>query len=44
MKMKLFRLKVVVMAFAALAAWTLPVQASKIRVVTTLTDLADLAR
>jgi ABC-type Zn uptake system ZnuABC Zn-binding protein ZnuA len=44
MKMKLFRLKFVVMALAALAAWTLPAQASKIRIVTTLTDLADLAR
>ena len=44
MKMKLFQLKFLVMAFAALAAWTLPAQASKIRIVTTLTDLADLAR
>jgi ABC-type Zn uptake system ZnuABC Zn-binding protein ZnuA len=44
MKMKLLRLKFVVLAFAALAAWSLPAQASKIRIVTTLTDLADFAR
>ena len=44
MKMKLFRLNIVMMIFAALSAWTLPVQASKIRIVTTLTDLADFAR
>ncbi len=44
MKMKLLWLKFVVLAFAALAAWALPAQASKIRIVTTLTDLADFAR
>jgi ABC-type Zn uptake system ZnuABC Zn-binding protein ZnuA len=44
MKMKLHRLTFVALAFAALAAWTVPAQASKIRIVTTLTDLADFAR
>jgi zinc/manganese transport system substrate-binding protein len=44
MNMKFIRLKFAVMAFAALAAWTLPVQAANIRIVTTLTDLADFAR
>jgi ABC-type Zn uptake system ZnuABC Zn-binding protein ZnuA len=44
MKMKLFQLKIIIMVFAALAAWTLPVYAAKVRIVTTLTDLADFAR
>ena len=44
MNMKFLRLDFFIMAFAALAAWTPPVQASKVRIVTTLTDLADFAR
>jgi len=45
MKTKLFRLRFIGIAFAALAAWSLPAQAaSKVRIVTTLTDLADFAR
>ncbi len=44
MNMKFLRLDFFVMAFTVLAGWTLPVQASKVRIVTTLTDLADFAR
>ena len=44
MEKNFFRLRFIVMALAALAAWTLPAQASKVRIVTTLTDLADFAR
>ena len=44
MKNRFRRLKTIFSLFAALFVWALPVQASKIRVVTTLTDLADFAR
>jgi ABC-type Zn uptake system ZnuABC Zn-binding protein ZnuA len=44
MNLKLLRMKTLIAAVAAFAALTLPVQAAKIRIVTTLTDLADLAR
>jgi zinc/manganese transport system substrate-binding protein len=44
MRMKLFRHNFIIMVLAAVAVWTLPAQASKIRIVTTLTDLADFAR
>ena len=42
--MKLLRLRFAVMALVTLWAWTAPAQAAKIRIVTTLTDLADFAR
>jgi len=44
MKSKLFNLLSILLLFGALCGWATPAHAEKIRVVTTLTDLADFAR
>jgi ABC-type Zn uptake system ZnuABC Zn-binding protein ZnuA len=44
MKSKLYSLLSIIVLTALLCGWTMPAHAEKIRVVTTLTDLADFAR
>jgi ABC-type Zn uptake system ZnuABC Zn-binding protein ZnuA len=44
MKSKLFNLLSIIALFGALCGWATPAHADKIRIVTTLTDLADFAR
>ena len=44
MKFKLYSLLSIITFTAVLCGWTMPAHAEKIRVVTTLTDLADFAR
>ena len=44
MKSKLFNLISIIALTGALCAWSTPAHAAKIRIVTTLTDLADFAR
>ncbi|HYA15084.1 MAG TPA: metal ABC transporter substrate-binding protein [Syntrophales bacterium] len=44
MKSRLFILLLIITLTSALCGWTIPAHAAKIRVVTTLTDLADFAR
>ena len=44
MKSKLFRLISIIVFTGALCGWVTPAHAAKIRIVTTLTDLADFAR
>ena len=44
MKSKLFSIIAIIALIGILSGWAMPAQAAKIRIVTTLTDLADFAR